>query len=627
MLIAPPESPVAHIAQRRKQLSVAHSLRDTARVVRVCTGLEELVPSARLNRRLVAVLMADVVGYSRMMSENEAGTIASLKKLRRTAVQPELDRFGGNVLKLMGDGMLAEFPSVVDAVDCAISIQRNIADRNREVPDQQAIALRIGINLGDIVVERDDIYGDGINVASRLEGLADPGGIVISGFVYEQVKGKLDAGFEDIGLQTVKNIGMPIRAYRVAQISVSAEPSPNLPLPEKPSIAVLPFDNMSADQEQQYFADGIAEDLTTALSHFDWMFVAARNSAFTYKGKAVDVKQVGRELGVRYVVEGSVRKIGRRVRINVQLIDTETHRHVWADRLDRELEDVFEVQDDIVSRIAAIVGPEITSAEIERTSRKRAETLDAWDHYLRALALYHRMTKEDMQAAIGHLESAFARDQGFARAHALMGLALAQIGGRGWRRPARAAFEAAFEHADRAVRLAPTSPEANHALAFVLGVTGRAHEAITVARRAIDLNPSLADAYAVLGHNLIFCGNLEEGLDACLMAERRNPRDTRGSWLYDAMGHAYFFLGEYDRAIEVSRKGLHQDPSLFGALVTLACVHAELGNETAAQHHVNQLLAAIPRYSLRALRKNPMFVDPDLVQRLVASMAKAGLPE
>jgi len=581
----------------------------------------------RLKRRLVAVLAADVVGYSRLMGDDEGGTLANLKRVRRKAVQPEIDRFGGRVLKLMGDGLLAEFPSVVDAVDCAINIQRNIAELNLDVPDRKTVTLRIGINLGDIISDSGDVYGDGINIASRLEGLADPGGVCLSGTVFEQVKGKLDAGFEDIGMQSVKNIADPVRAYRVAQVSVEPGAAPDLPLPDKPSIAVLPFDNMSDDQDQQYFADGIAEDLTTALSHFDWIFVAARNSAFTYKGKAVDVKQVGRELGVRYMLEGSVRKVGKRVRINAQLIDTDTHRHVWADRMDRELEDVFEVQDDIVVQIASLVGPEITMAEIERVSRKRPGTLDAWDHYLRGLSRYHRMIREDMEAAVSHLESAISADPSFSRAHALLGLSHAQIGSRGWQRPARVAYDAAFEHANLAVRLAPTSPEANHALAFVLGVTGRAREAVTVAQRAIDLNPSLADAYAVLGHNLLFCGELERGLEACRMAERRNPRDSRGSWLYDAIGHAYFFLGEYDKAIEVSRKGLHQDPSLFGALVTLACAHAELGKETEARHYVNELLRAIPRYSLRALRKNPMFVDPELVERLVASMAKAGLPE
>ena len=478
-----------------------------------------------------------------------------------------------------------------------------------------------------MIIDGEDIYGDGVNVAARLEGLADPGGVCVSGTVFDQVKGKLDAGFEDLGPQQVKNIAEPVRAYRVTSASITLAPTSDLPLPEKPSIAVLPFDNMSDDHAQEYFSDGIAEDLTTALSRFDWLFVVARNSAFTYKGEAVDVKRVGRELGVRYVLEGSVRRFGSRVRVNVQLIDAKTNRHVWAERFDREMEDVFELQDDIVARIAATVGPEITSAEIERAQGKRPETFDAWDYYLQAIAAFHRNTKEGLDTAITHLEKAIKIDPSFANAYALLALCHAQMGLFGWMRPVRQAFEKAQNFADNAVRLAPSSPEANHALALVLSLTGQAQRAIMVARHATELNPNFAEAHVVLGFALVFCGDLEGAFTACRKAERANPRDTRGSWLYDTLGWIYFFRGDYEKAIELSEKQLHQELNMVGAYVTLASAHAQLGHKQEAKQYIDALIEYIPRYSLRALRKNPMFIDPELIDKLVESMRLAGLPE
>ena len=340
----------------------------------------------RVQRRLAAIMSADVVGYSRLMGADETGTLSALKELRRNLISPILTEYRGRLVKLMGDGALIEFASAVDAVDCAVCIQRRVAERNLAMPDSASISFRIGVNVGDIIIDGEDIYGDGVNVAARLEKLADPGGICISGMVFDQVKGKLDAGFQDFGTHQVRNIADPVRTYRVVAASVSSQPAGPIPLPAKPSIAVLPFDNMSDDHAQEYFSDGISEDLTTALSRFEWLFVIARNSAFTYKGKAVDVKKIRRELGVRYILEGSVRRAGDRVRINAQLIDAESDRHVWAQRYDRKMDDLFELQDDIVASIASVVGPEITLAEIERARGKRPDDLGAWDHYLRAIA-------------------------------------------------------------------------------------------------------------------------------------------------------------------------------------------------------------------------------------------------
>jgi TolB-like protein/class 3 adenylate cyclase/Tfp pilus assembly protein PilF len=581
----------------------------------------------RVQRRLSAIMATDVVGYSRLMGDDETGTLAALKQLRAELIDPTIADYHGRIVKLMGDGALVEFASAIDAVECAISIQREVSRHNTGLPENKSIAFRIGINVGDVIIDGDDIYGDGVNIAARLEGIADPGGICISGMVFDYVKGKLDTGFEDLGTQEVKNIAEPVRAYRVTPASIVYETVSDLPLPEKPSIAVLPFDNMSDSHEQEYFSDGIAEDLTTALSRFDWLFVVARNSAFTYKGGAIDVKRVGRELGVRYVLEGSVRRAGNRVRVTVQLIDTQSDHHVWAEQFDREMEDVFELQDDIVARIAATVGPEITQAEIERAQGKRPETFDAWDHYLQATAACHRMTKDDLEAAIGHLKKAIKIEPDFANAYALLALCHASIGMFGWTQPVRTAFEAAQHCAEEAVRLTPSSPEANQALAFVLSATGQAERAIMVARRATELNPNFAEAHVTLGHALVLCGDLEGSLAACRRAERSNPRDTRGSWLLNTLGHAYFFLGEYDKAIEVSEKALLQERSFIGSYVTLACTYAQLGREIDAKRYIDELLEYIPRYSLRALRKNPMFVDPELVNKLVKSMELAGLPE
>jgi adenylate cyclase len=572
-------------------------------------------------------MSADVVGYSRLMAEDEAGTLTALKSLRATEIDPLVAEYGGRIVKLMGDGALLEFSSAVDAVECAVRIQRAVAEQNTDIPDNRSIVFRIGVNVGDVIIDGSDIYGDGVNVAARLEKLADPGGVCISGMVFDQVRGKVDAGFEEYGLHQVKNIADPVRTYRVTASSVSNARNGPIAAPAKPSIAVLPFDNMSDEHAQEYFSDGISEDLTTALSRFEWLFVIGRNSAFTYKGNKVDVKRIGRELGVRYILEGSVRRAGDRVRVNAQLIDALADRHVWAQRYDRKMDDLFELQDDIVASIASSVGPEITLAEIERARGKRPDDLDAWDLYLRAKASYHRMTKQDVDAAIENLEKVVAIEPEFPGAVALLGLCHAHVGMRGWIRPARSAFEKALIHAERAVHQWPTSPEANQSLALIQVVTGRSPEAVRAARRAIELNPNSAEAYALLGFALTLCGDLEGGLAACQQGERGNPRDSRGNWLYDAMGHAYFFLGDYDKAIEVSKKGLHQDPSLFGALVTLACSYAQMGRKAEAKHYIDELLRLIPRYSLRAVTKNPMFVDPRLVERLIESMRLAGLPE
>jgi adenylate cyclase len=562
-----------------------------------------------------------------MMGEDEVGTLKALIDCRRNIVEPLVSDHNGRIVKLMGDGALLEFASVVDAVDCGIAIQDAFVDRNAAARDGKTVHLRIGINLGDIIIEGGDIYGDGINVAARLEAIAEPGTICISGTVFDQVKDKIEIGFDDLGLQEVKNISQPVRVYRLSSEVAKSPPAAQPRLPDKPSLAVLPLDDLSDDKEHQYFCDGVSEDLTTALSRFDWLFVTSRNAAFAYRGQAVDVKRVGSELGVRYVIEGSVRRIGNKVRVNVQLIDTENLGHVWADRIDHQMDDTLELQDDVVARIASTAAPEIIQAEIARSQRKPPDTFGPWDHYLQAINHYYAMTSDDIEQAIAHLEEAVKVDPQFAAAYGLRSLCETHAAARGWHRPVKAAYQLAERFAQLAVRLSPTSPETNEAHAFMLLCTGRPREAAIVAQRSVELNPYFARAYAVLGHALVHSGDPKRALAACEKGLRSTSRDQRGSWLYDALGHIYFFLERYEEAIDVSHRALQHDPSLFGAMVTLACANAQLGRLEEAQQAIDRLVTYIPGYSLRALRKNPMFSDPEFVEKLVGSMEIAGLPE
>ena len=457
--------------------------------------------------------------------------------------------------------------------------------------------------------------------------MADPGAVFVSGTVYDQVHGKIDIGYDDLGLQTVKNIASPVRVFRVNPDAPRTAAATTLPAQDRPSIAVLPLDDLTGDKEQKYFCDAVAEDLTTALSRFDWLFVAARNAAFAYRGGAVDVKRAGRELGVRYIIEGSVRKVGRKVRVNVQLIEAETGGHAWADRIDREMDDLFELQDDVVARIASTAAPEIIGAEIARSGRRPKASLGPWEHYLKAVGHYYAMTADDIERAIEHLEEAVKVDPQFAAAYGLRSLCETHAATRGWHRPVKEAYQIAERFAELAVRLSPTSPETNEAHAFLLLCTGRVREAAVVARRSVELNPYFARALAVLAHALVHSGDPEGALAVSEKALRSTPRDRRGSWLYDALGHIYFFLGRHEDAIAVSNEALHHDPSLFGALVTLACSNAQLGRQDEARRAVERLVAYIPGFSLRAVRKNPMIEDPAFAEKLVESLRLAGLPE
>jgi adenylate cyclase len=390
------------------------------------------VVEARVERRLAAILAADIAGYSRLMGVDEEGTLRQLKAHRKELIDPKITEHRGRIVKTTGDGMLVEFVSVVDAVRCAVDIQRNMVERNAEVPTETRIQFRIGINVGDIISDDNDIYGDGVNVAARLEALADPGGIDVSRNVHDQVRDKLSFSFEDMGEQTVKNIARPIGVHRIdltentgpaVVISTAAVPKTEF-AGSRPSLAVLPFANMSGDPEQEYFADGISEDIITGLSKLHWFFVIARNSSFTYKGKAVDVRRVARELGVRYVLEGSVRKGGNRVRITAQLIDAATSNHIWADRYDGDLSDVFALQDEITKKVVAAIEPRLLEAEGIRSQNRSPGDIDAWDMLIRANSLFWRMTKSEGEAAIAMLKQAVERYPYYAPAHSMLAFML-----------------------------------------------------------------------------------------------------------------------------------------------------------------------------------------------------------
>jgi TolB-like protein/class 3 adenylate cyclase len=446
------------------------------------TGIRQPMSGERVERRLSAILAADIAGYSRLMGEDEEGTLAALKAIRRELGDPKIAEHRGRIVKTTGDGMLIEFASVIDAVRCAVEVQREMAERNASVPAERRIEFRVGIHQGDIIIDEGDIFGDGVNVAARLEGLAPPGGICVSRRVQEDAAGRLDLAFEDLGDQQLKNIARPVQVYRIAPgprasgphaggTPVLPDPRAALPLPDKPSIAVLPFQNMSGDPEQEYFADGMVEEITTAISRLPWLFVIARNSAFTYKGKSVDVKQVGRELGVRYILEGSVRKAGNRVRITGQLIDAATGNHIWADRFDGSLEDVFELQDQVASSVVGAIEPRLRQSEFARANRKPPDNLDAYDLCLRALALRDKLTDESIREALPLLKRALAIDPGYTPVKALIGWFRVHENAHG-RNP--------ISEADRA-------------------------EAVTLARQALEAGKDDPDTLYMSGTTLVSC--------------------------------------------------------------------------------------------------------------------------
>jgi len=585
-----------------------------------------------MERRLAAILAADVVGYTRLMGEDEAGTLAALKAHREEFIEPKIADHNGRLVKLMGDGALVEFASVIDALACAAELQSGMAERNQQTGDGPRIIFRIGINLGDVIVEGDDLYGDGVNVASRLEGLAEPGGICISAKVYDEVKNKMALGYEDMGEQEVKNVAEPIRVYlivpeRSAEKS-KAGPGEDLALPDKPSIAVLPFDNMSGDTEQDFLADGITEDLITALSKIRWFFVIARNSTYTYKGKAVEVKQVARELGVRYVLEGSVRKAGSRVRVTAQLIDATSGRHVWAERYDRQIEDIFDLQDEMTLTLVGAVEPELSAAERERALAKPPENMDAWESYQRGLWHMWLYEREGNLEAEQLLARAIELDPGFAPAYAYGSYVQYSRVVMGWVEDPEQCLDAGLALAEQALALDDKDPMAYFAMGRIHMMRGRHDDSIAALETSIELNPSFAQSHHGLGMALTLAGRLEEAKEALGVAERLSPRDPIlwASTVVHAL--ACILSRDDDEALHWARKTI-QNPRSKGywPQAVLAASLAQLGQMDEAQAAVAAALDAKPDLTLAYLATTLPTKEPGGLDPYLEGLRKAGLPE
>jgi adenylate cyclase len=587
------------------------------------------VAEERIERRLAAILCADVAGYSRLMGADEEGTLAALKAHRRELIDPLIAQHQGRIVKTTGDGILIEYASVVDAVRCAVVVQQGMEDRNAHLPESQRIRFRIGINLGDIIVDEGDIFGDGVNVAARLESLAKPGETWVSASVREQVGEKLPIGFTDMGAHEVKNIARPVHVFRVDKRETkiaAADHAENsmLALPERPSIAVLPFQNMSGDAEQDYFVDGMVEDIITGLSRIKWLFVIARNSSFVYKGKPVDVKQVGRELGVRYVLEGSVRKAGSRVRITGQLIEAETGRHIWAERYDRDLTDIFALQDELTMNVVGIVEPSLRLAEIERVKRKRPDNLDAYDLVLRAMPHAHLAMPAEAAIALPFLEKALALDPNYALAHGLAAFAHEIIFVRGGQREENHA--AALRHALAAIANGRDDAIALTYGGFAIGMV--AHDrgaALQAFEAALALSSSCALTYN-LGSVIIACGgDAERAIEWGERALRLSPVDPLnfGPGLAMALGHLQ--LGHDEAAAEAGRKTFQANPNWSFSHMALAATLAKLGRIEEAKAAARRLLELQPDYTIGGMCA-ALPIVPSLAAPLAEALRAAGLP-
>ena len=585
----------------------------------------------QVNRRMAAILAADVAEYSRLMGADEEGTLARLKAHRRELVDSKIVEHHGRIVKTTGDGMLVEFASVVDAVRCAGALQRGMIDRNADVEPDRRIKFRVGINFGDIIIDGDDIYGDGVNVAARLEGLADPNGICVSRKVRDEVRDKLDLAFEDMGEQQVKNIARPVRVFRIAAPSV-AQPTaltkPTLALPDKPSIAVLPFTNLSGDPEQDYFADGTVEDIITARSRVHWLFVIARNSSFTYKGKSVDVKQVGRELGVRYVLEGSVRKVANRVRITGQLVDATTGAHIWADNFDGPLDDIFDLQDRITASVVAIIEPKLRHVEMERARRKPTGSLDAYDLYLRASA-QSIVSYEGNREALRLLRRAIEIDPQYAAPYGLAAFCYDYQRSGGWVSSSDPTLAEGIRLAKLAASLGKDDPET----LWMAGITlvllsGDLEGGIALIDRALSLNPNSANAWRVSGLARGYLG-AELAIAHLERSARLSPLDAFAYLCSLGFSYAHFMAGRYEEASAWLDKTLQEEPDCPSALRMKAATCGLLARPAEGRVAAERLLAVAPETTISSMRLYyGVFVKkPGCLEALLDGLRKVGLPE
>ena len=582
----------------------------------------------RAQRRLAAILAADVVGYSRLMGEDESGTLNALNLHRAELIHPTVAGYRGRIVKLMGDGALVEFPSDVDAVECAVAVQRGMEERNADIPDGKRITFRIGINLGDIIIEGDDIYGDGVNVAARLEAEAESGGICISGDAYRQVLGKIDLAFEDLGERTLKNIAEPIRAYgwhggtAAAQTENATVPTPQHS--DKPSIAVLPFDNMSNDPEQEYFSDGLVEDLTTDISKISGLFVIARNSSFAFKGQAIDIKEIAQKLGVKHVVEGSVRKMGSRLRINAQLIDAATGGHIWAERYDGDVENIFEFQDDIRDQIVSALQVNLTPTDKALAVRKPTDSAEAYDLFLKGRASYYRYTPDNMLEAKNYFEKAIEVDPNYAVAYSYLSYAL--LSGWAFLFPGfDDVFDRAKELAEKGVALDGMSPLTNMRLGWLQVWTGLHDQAEVNFEKAVELAPDNAEILATYAQVLNWCGQPERSLQ---MMDKVFSIDTFAppSWEFH-VGSSYFLMGQYDKALNRLKLAVERAPSFIPAYEILTCLYVELGQLEEARDAVKTILDISPKFTISHAAAVMCHKSEEHRHRFVDGFREAGLPE
>ena len=588
----------------------------------------------KITRKLAAILAADVVGYSRLVDKDEEGTIARLKAHRKEIIDPIMARDNGRIVKTMGDGLLIEFPSVVNAVRNAVDVQRAMAERNSQVPDEQRMEFRVGINLGDIIVDGDDILGDGVNIAARLEGLAAPGGICISAKVHDEVKGKLDLGYEDAGEQKVKNIPQPIRVFRVllekedakgAPSGASDTPGPDIQ--DKPSIAVLPFVNMSGDPEQEYFADGMVDEIITALSRLRWLLVTARTSSFEFKGQAVDIREIARKLNVRYVLEGSVRKAGERVRIIGQLIDGRTGDHLWADRFDGELVDIFDLQDRITESVVSAIEPSLRSAEIERAKRKRPESLDAYDYYLRALPHFYASTQEGSVEGLRLIEKALALDPGFASANALGAWFYFNLVTHRWSSNAKNDAAKGVHLARAALEADIDDPTALANAGWVLAALAHDLDAgVAALDRAIKLGPNSAYVQSLGGWVMSYVGDQKMALERLNEALRLGPSDPLAYRFLTGAARANILIGQYEDAVSLGENARRMYTKWGPIFLTLAAAYAQLGRLDKATEALSRLLELEPSATISHYRERLPYKDPEQAERLWEGLRKAGLP-
>jgi TolB-like protein len=587
-----------------------------------------------VERRLAAILAADVAGYSRLMGADEEGTLAALKAYRREVIDLKLTEHRGRIVRIIGDGLLVEFASVVAAVRWAVEVQRAIGERNSGLPQDKRIEFRMGINAGDIIIDGIDIWGDGVNVAARLEALAEPGGICVSSRVQEDVHGSVEVAFEDIGEQQLKNIARPVRVYRV-HLNGATKTAPALQPSHKPSIVVLPFNNMSGDSEQEYFADGMVEEITTALSRTRWLFVIARNSSFTYKGRAVDVKQVGRELGVRYALEGGVRKAADRVRITAQLIDASTGAHLWADRFDGSLEHIFELQDQVTASVVGAIAPRLEQAEVERAKHKPTESLDAYDYFLRGIASLHSWTKESNDEALRLFNKAIELDPDFASAYGMASWCYVRRKGSRWMTDRVQETAEAARLGRRAVELGWDDPVALAWGGFSLAyVVHDVEVGATLIDRALLLNPNLAEAWHFSGWVRIYIGQPEIAIEHLAHAMRLSPVDPLTFVTLMAIAFAHFFAGRYndaslwaEKALAASPPRLREKAVYHPALLIAAASNALAGRLEEAQNAIAQSRQISPTAHISNLKNQIPLRRPDDLVRYAEGLRKAGLPD